>query len=246
MGAGTSAASFRLQRRLECVWGTGRRGRSLRSSKPQPAETGTASLEAVYTRAELGGRVGFGSVPAILIVDFQRCFVDPSIPGGADFSHAIVQTRELLAVARTNDVPAFFTRVAYQQDLADAGLFVQKCPSLRYALEDTENVEIDARLERRATEPLITKKFASAFYGTELVDILKKAGIDTLVICGCTTSGCVRASVVDALQNGFRAVIPRQCVADIAEGPHEWSLFDIDSKYGDVTTTHNVIAALTR
>jgi nicotinamidase-related amidase len=214
-------------------------------SKPQRGETGTAALEAVYARAELGQRIGFGSAPAVLIVDFQRCFVDPSIPGGADFSDAIAQTQELLAVARSNNVPAFFTRVAYQPDLADAGLFVQKCPSLRYAVEDTENVEIDARLERRATEPLLTKKFASAFYGTSLAEILKEAGIDTLVICGCTTSGCVRASVVDALQNGFRAVIPRQCVADIAQGPHEWSLFDIDSKYGDVTTTHNVIAALT-
>jgi maleamate amidohydrolase len=214
-------------------------------SKPQRGEAGTAALEAVYVRAELGQRIGFGSAPAVLIVDFQRCFVDPSIPGGADFSEAIAQTQELLAVARANNVPAFFTRVAYQPDLADAGLFVQKCPSLRYAVEDTENVEIDARLERRATEPLLTKKFASAFYGTSLAEILREAGIDTLVICGCTTSGCVRASVVDALQNGFRAVIPRQCVADIAQGPHEWSLFDIDSKYGDVTTTHDVIAALT-
>jgi nicotinamidase-related amidase len=220
-------------------------GAGTSTSKRQPAETETTALEAIYSRAELGGRLGFGAQPAVLIVDFQRCFVDPAIPGGADFSDAIAQTRELLAVARSNDVPAFFTRVAYQRDLADAGLFVKKCPSLRYAVEDTENVEIDARLERRATEPLLTKKFASAFYGTRLAELLREAAIDTLVICGCTTSGCVRASVVDALQNGFRAVIPRQCVADIAQGPHEWSLFDIDSKYGDVTTTHHVIAALT-
>ena len=210
------------------------------------SETETAALEAIYSRAELGGRVGFGARPAILVVDFQRCFVDPSIPGGADFSDAIAQTQELLAAARSKYVPIFFTRVAYQPDFADAGLFVQKCPSLRYALADTPNVEIDARLERRLTERLITKKFASAFYATELVYMLKGAGIDTVVICGCTTSGCIRATAVDALQSGFRAVIPRQCFADIAEGPHESSLFDIDSKYGDVTTTRDVIAALAR
>jgi maleamate amidohydrolase len=208
-------------------------------------EGDTGALDDLYERAGLGGRVGIGSTPAILVIDFQRCFVDPTIPGGADFTDAIQHTNKLLAAARANGIPILFTRVAYSHDLTDAGLFIRKCPSLKYAIEGTENVEIDARLQRRATEPLITKKLASAFHGTNLANTLHEIGVDTLIIAGCTTSGCVRASVVDALQHGLRAIVPRQCVADIAPEPHMWSLFDIDSKYGDVTTATEAIEALT-
>lgn len=206
-----------------------------------PISPSQKDLDEIYERAELGGRVGFGSARAILVVDFQTCFVDPSIPGGADFSEAIEASRRLLDVGRSKGIPIYYTATEYQSDLKDAGLFIRKCPSLRYALAGTPNVEIDARLDRRPDEPRITKKFASAFHGTDLTDKLGGAGIDTVIVCGCTTSGCVRASVVDALQNGFRAIVPRECVADIASQPHETSLFDMDQKYGDVVALDEVI-----
>lgn len=202
------------------------------------------SLDKIYEQAELGGRVGYGSASAIVVVDFQKCFVDPSIPGGADFSEAINATRRLLDLGRAHGTPIYFTVSEYQEDLKDAGLFIRKCPSLRYALSGTDNVEIDARLDRKSDEPRIVKKFASAFHGTHLADQLEGMGVDTLIVCGCTTSGCVRASVVDALQNGFRAIVPRECVADIASQPHDASLFDMDQKYGDVVHLDEVLEVL--
>jgi nicotinamidase-related amidase len=198
-------------------------------------------LAATYEQAELGGRVGMGTHPAVLVVDFQRCFVDPAIPGGADFSGAITETRRLLDVSRSAGAPVVFTRVAYHQaDLRDAGLFLEKCPSLRFARAGTENVELDQRLGRRRAEKLVTKQFASAFYGTRLRSMLRSRGVDTVIVCGCTTSGCVRATVVDALQGGFRALVPRECVADIDPEPHTAALFDIDAKYGDVVSADEV------
>jgi maleamate amidohydrolase len=145
-------------------------------------------------------------------------------------------------VSRSAGLPVIFTRVAYRRaDLRDAGLFLEKCPSLRFARAGTANVELDPRLGRERGEKLVTKQFASAFYGTRLGSKLKAREVDTVVVCGCTTSGCVRATVVDALQGGFRALIPRECVADIDPEPHTASLFDMDSKYGDVISADEAI-----
>jgi nicotinamidase-related amidase len=204
-------------------------------------------LAAAYARAELGGRVGMGSRPAILVVDFQRCFVDPAIPGGADFSDAIMETSRLLEPARAAGLPIVFTRTAYDRaGFRDAKVFLDKCPSLRFARAGTANVELDPRLRRQPAERLVTKKFASAFHGTTLRSMLRADRVDTVVVCGCTTSGCVRATVVDALQNGVRALVPRECVADIAPEPHAANLFDIDAKYGDVVSASDVIAMIER
>jgi len=181
-----------------------------------------------------------GSRPAILVVDFQRCFVDPAIPGAGNFDREIDETRRLLDIARSAGVPVIFSRVAYR-DVADAGVFIEKCPTLRFAVAGTENVGIDPRLGRRRDEKIFTKQFASSFHGTRLRAKLRADGIDTVIVCGCTTSGCVRASVVDALQNGFRVLIPRECVADIDPAPHEANLFDMDAKYGDVMSVEEVI-----
>ena len=111
-------------------------------------------------------------------------------------------------------------------------LHPQVSVSLRFAVTGTDNVEVDERLDRRSDEPRLVKQYASAYHGTDLADQLSARGVDTVIVCGCTTSGCVRASVVDALQNGFRAIVPRECVADIAIEPHQASLFDMDQKYG--------------
>ena len=198
----------------------------------------------IYEQAELGGRAGFGERAAVVVVDFQRCFVDPSIPGGGDLSAAIEATATLLAAARSQGVPILFTVVAYEDPGRDAGRFIDKCPTLKYAVAGSEMVELDARLERRPNEPVIVKRFASAFFGTAVASYLTGLGIDTVILAGCTTSGCVRASAIDSMQSGFRTIIPRQCVGDIAAEPHEANLFDIDAKYGDVTDLDTVLAAL--
>ena len=210
-------------------------------SKSPPTASSPNSATAVYVDAELGGRVGFGERPAILVVDFQRSFTDPTIVGGGDFTDAIDATGTLLGCARDQRLPIVFTTVAYSHTLADAGRFLDKCPALRFSIEGTPMVEVDGRLERRSGELVVVKKYASAFFGTALHSFLTTTHSDTVVVCGCTTSGCVRATVVDAMQYGYRAIVPRECVADIAPEPHEANLFDIDAKYGDVVSLNDVL-----
>ena len=199
----------------------------------------------IYQEALLGGAVGYGNNLAILVVDFQRSFVDPDVPGGGDFSSAIKATRHLLDVARSVQTPVVFTVTAYEKHLKDAGLFIEKCPTLEHSIIGSPMVALDPELNRADDEPVVVKNFASGFFGTSLASLLNKMGIDTVVVCGCTTSGCVRASVIDAMQHGFRAIVPRECVADIAEEPHEANLFDIDSKYGDVVGIEEVVDQIT-
>ena len=206
--------------------------------------TGMEDKHRIYEQAELGGRVGFGDRAAVVVVDFQRCFVDPSVPGGGDFSDAIDATARLLAAARSHGVPIVYTVVAYDDPARDAGRFIDKCPTLKYAVAGSEMVELDERLGRRPDEPVVVKSFASAFFGTAVASYLTGLGVDTVILAGCTTSGCVRASAIDSMQSGFRTIIPRQCVGDIAAEPHEANLFDIDAKYGDVVELDAVLAAL--
>ncbi len=197
----------------------------------------------IYQKAELGGRVGFGEHAAILVVDFQRAFVDPEIPGGGDFHEAIGSTRVLLDEARRLGVPVFYTVVGYASPM-EAGRFIEKCPTLRLSMLGTPMVELAEALGRTEEEPVLVKRFASAFFETDLAERLREAGVDTVVVCGCTTSGCVRASVIDGMQNGFRSIVPRECVADIALEPHEANLFDMDAKYGDVMSMDEVMDRL--
>ena len=121
------------------------------------------------------------------------------------------------------------------------GLFIEKCPTLEHSIVGSPMVALDPELGRADDEPVIVKNFASGFFGTSLASLLNKMSVDTVVVCGCTTSGCIRASVIDTMQHGFRAIVPRECVADIAEEPHEANLFDIDSKYGDVVGIEEVL-----
>ena len=115
---------------------------------------------------------------------------------------------------------------------------------MRYLAEGSRWVEVDPRLRRRPTEILVNKKYASAFFGTALASTLNALRVDTLIVAGCTTSGCVRATVVDGLQYGLRVIVPRECVGDRAPGPHEANLVDIDGKYGDVMPLARVLAKL--
>lgn len=197
-----------------------------------------------YRSKGLAGRVGFGRKPAVLVVDFIIGFTDQASPLASELGPELEATLTLLDAARATKVPVIFTTTAYDENMEDAGIFPLKVPSLAQLIRGTRWVDIDPHLRRRPSEPVIEKKYASAFFGTSLASTLTAEGIDTLVITGCTTSGCVRASVVDALQNGFRAIVPRECVGDRSPEQHAANLVDMDGKYGDVVDLSEVLAYL--
>lgn len=199
-----------------------------------------------YRAKGLAGRVGFGRRPAVLVVDFIVGFTDPSSPLAGPLDREIEATLELLEAARARQLPVFFTTTVYEPDLVDAGVFIRKVPSLGILTRGSRWIDLDPRLGRRPAEPVIDKRYASAFFGTPLASTLTAAGIDTVVVTGCTTSGCIRATVVDALQHGFAAIVPRQCVGDRSARQHEANLIDIDGKYGDVMELAAVLAELER
>lgn len=182
----------------------------------------------------LGGRVGFGERPAIIVVDMITGFTDSRSPLAGDLDSQLEATNVLLEAARSQDVPIIFTTVAYDADLQEAGLWIRKIPSNNWLVEGSEWIELDERLGRRPNEMLLVKKYASCFFGTDLVARLQSRRIDTVIIVGCTTSGCVRATAVDACSYGFHAIVVEDAVGDRAKLPHLASLFDIQAKYGDV------------
>jgi maleamate amidohydrolase len=192
----------------------------------------------------LGGRIGYGDRPAVVVVDLITGFTDPRSPLASDLDSQLAASSTLLDSARSRDVSVIFTTVAYDSDLQEAGLWIQKIPSNRWLVEGSEWTELDARLQRRPGEMLLVKKYASCFFGTDLVARLQTRGVDTLIIVGATTSGCVRATAVDACSYGFHTIVVEEAVGDRAELPHLASLFDIDAKYGDVVSLDDAVTYL--
>jgi maleamate amidohydrolase len=203
------------------------------------------ATQQLYQERGFSRRIGFGRRPALLIVDVIQAFTDPASPLGSDLDAVVTAIRKLLDVARPKRIPVVFTTVAYDESAwQPAQVFITKVPALKALKIGTPAVEVDSRLERRATEPVLLKQFASAFFGTALASLLAAQRCDTVIVTGCTTSGCVRASVVDALQYGFRPIVPLEAVGDRATGPHEANLFDIQAKYGDVLALDEVVQYL--
>lgn len=199
---------------------------------------------AAYRKKGLAGRVGFGLRPAVLVVDFIEGFTNLASPLAGSFDAEVAATRRLLAAARRVGAPVFFTTTSYDARMLEAGVFVKKVPSLRTLQAGSSWVRVDDRLRPRKGEIVVDKKYASAFFGTALGSTLRALNIDTLIVAGCTTSGCVRATVVDGVQHGLRVIVPRECVGDRAPGPHEANLIDIDGKYGDVESLAEVLRYL--
>jgi nicotinamidase-related amidase len=181
-----------------------------------------------------------------VVVDYIVGFTDKASPLAGDFKSELRATKSLLNAVRRRGFPVFFTTTAYDKAMTEAGVFVRKVPSLAVLQRGSRWVEIDPSLKRRRNEVVIEKQYASAFFGTSLASNLHAQGVDTLIVAGCTTSGCVRATAVDGLQHGLRVIVPRQCVGDRAQGPHEANLIDIDGKYGDVMELKEVLALLAR
>jgi maleamate amidohydrolase len=202
-------------------------------------------MGAFFAQRGFGQRIGFGERPGLVVIDILKAFTDATQPLGADLSREIEALRQVLAAARAAGVPIFYTTVAYEeQDLRDAGIWALKQKGVVTLQAGTPGVELDPRLKRRAEEAIILKKYASAFFGTDFVTRLNTRRIDTLLITGCTTSGCVRATAVDAVQNGLRPMVIREAVGDRAEAAHRQSLFDLEQKYADVVAVDEAVAYL--
>ena len=189
-----------------------------------------------------GGRGGIGRRPALAVIDMTLGFTDPNSPLACDLEEPVANIAKLLEAARKAGIPVLYTTVAYREsDKVTAAAFIDKVPALLTLEAGSRWAEIDPRIAPRQTEPVLNKLFASAFYGTGLPSALAAAGVDTLIVTGASTSGCVRATTVDALQYGYRPVVPREAVGDRNPDAHEANLYDIDAKYGDVVPVGEVL-----
>jgi maleamate amidohydrolase len=191
------------------------------------------------------GRAGFGSRPALIVVDVNLGFTDPESPLVCDLEDVVMAIQRLLREMRRAGFPVVYTTVSYTEgDQRTAAAFIDKVPALRTLEAGSRWVEIDPRIAPVQYEPVLNKLFASAFYGTALASFLAANGCDSLIVTGASTSGCVRATVVDALQHGYRPIVPREAVGDRNPAAHEANLYDIDAKYGDVVSVDEVVAHL--
>lgn len=204
-------------------------------------------MERFFRERGFGQLIGWGDSPALLVIDFTRAFTDPALPLGANLDREVAETFRVLETARKAAIPIYYSSVCYDDEYCrDAGLWAKKVAAVTTLRAGTPAVEIDPRLERRADEAIIVKKYASVFFGTDLVTRLNTQRVDTLILTGCTTSGCVRATAVDAMQHGFRPMVVREAVGDRAQPTHDQSLFDLHAKYADVVSVEETLAYLAR
>ncbi len=214
-------------------------------SVPDPTEN--ESLVSNYARGGFNQQLQPGVRPALLVIDFVKAYLLPGSPlyAGVDAAHAAAV--RLLGAARAAGIPVIHTNVEYQPGGRNGGVFFRKVPALR-SFEAGAHPELAAfgeGLEPAPGETLITKQYASAVFGTSLAPTLTSLGVDTVLIAGVSTSGCVRASAVDCCQHGFIPVVVRDAVGDRAPGPHEANLFDLQAKYAEVRGIDEVLAYLT-
>ncbi|OZE43140.1 MULTISPECIES: isochorismatase family protein [unclassified Rhodococcus (in: high G+C Gram-positive bacteria)] len=187
-----------------------------------------------YRESGFAGELGPGRNPAVLVVDIVAAYLVDGSPLRAPVEAAVEAAAQLVSVARSAGVPVVFTRVSYQPGGTDGGLFTTKIPALTVFEEGSELGEFPVDPRPIVGETVVTKQYASAFFGTSLAATLTARGIDTLYICGLTTSGCIRASATDALQHGFRPLVVADACGDREPGMHESNLLDLQAKYADV------------
>jgi maleamate amidohydrolase len=191
------------------------------------------------------GRAGLGERPALVVVDVNVGFTDPESPLVCDLDGVVSAIQELLREFRGARLPIIYTTVAFDAAARQAAaVFIEKVPALLTLEAGSRWVEIDPRIAPLPDEAVLVKNFASAFFGTPLSSILASHGCDSVVVTGASTSGCVRATAVDALQYGYRVVVPRQAVGDRNPAAHDANLYDIDTKYGDVVELDELLARL--
>jgi maleamate amidohydrolase len=201
--------------------------------------------EEFFRQRGFGIKMGFGERPALIIIDMLKGFTDPSMPLGAKLDDEIEAQKPLLDVARHRKIPVIFSTVMYEEaGIKDAGIWALKQKGASTLTAGSEAVKVDPRLGMQPSDILLVKKYASCFFGTDLVPRLTSRQVDTLIITGCTTSGCVRATAVDAVQNGFRPMVVREAVGDRSAAAHEQSLFDLNAKYADVVSLDETLQYL--
>ena len=187
--------------------------------------------------------IGLTAKPALVVVDMINGFTDSACPLGTDCPDVVSANVELLMAFRDRGLPIFFTTVVYDND-QQATVFRHKVPALNVLQRGSHWVSIDAAMGRLETEPLIEKHWPSAFHETDLDGQLRALGVDSLVVTGLTTSGCVRASAVDGLQNNYQVVVAKEAVGDRNPAAHEANLFDLNAKYADVMSVAEIVTSL--
>jgi maleamate amidohydrolase len=200
---------------------------------------------AFFRQRGFGLRIGFGERPAVIVIDMVKAFTNPEMLLGANLDAELAAINPLLGIAHERGIPVIFSTVIYHDaDLRDAGIWALKMKGVGTLKAGTDGIEVDPRLDFRDGDSLLVKKYASCFFGTDLTPRLMSRGVDTLIITGCTTSGCVRATAVDALQTGFRPIVVREAVGDRSAAAHAQSLFDLDAKYADVVSLDETLQYL--
>lgn len=200
-------------------------------------------LEDNYAKA-YGQRAGFGKKPALVLIDFVQGYFDPNCDLYAGVDDALATALRVREVAHAADIPVILTNVVYHPKAIDGGRFFEKAKPLRYFLSGNPMGAWPEGLEPTADELIISKQYPSAFFGTSLASTLTALGVDHVILTGLTTSGCVRASCVDAMSHGFITSVVKEAVGDRHEAPHEANLFDMDAKYADVVSEEEIIAHL--
>lgn len=183
---------------------------------------------------------GLGQRPALVLVDIIKGFTDPDCPLGSAADDVVEANRKLLAAFRSKGLPVFFTTVIYHDD-GQARVFRDRVPALELLKPGSRWVEVDPRLEPREGERIVEKQWASGFFKTDLNESLRAMGVDSLVVTGLTTSGCVRATAVDGLQYDYKVVVPTEAVGDRNPDAHRANLFDLNAKYVDVLDLDRVM-----
>jgi maleamate amidohydrolase len=201
------------------------------------------ALASVYAASGLGSPMAIRGPAALVLVDVQRGFFEELYVLGSDFGALADRMSRLVDLARGVGLPVAFTRVSYRADFGDAGVFGEKIPDLRIFCEGEDAREIAGFVAPRPEDGIFDKQQPSGFFGTDLAPWLRSRGVVTALIAGVTTSGCVRATAVDAMSHGFLPVVVSDAVGDRHQMPHDAALFDISAKYGVVATTDELIAA---
>ena len=202
-----------------------------------------SELDASYAKA-YGQRAGFGERPALLLVDFVQAYFDPSCDLYADVEDTLASALRVREAAHAAGIPVVLTNVVYHPKAIDGGRFYEKAKPLKYFLAGNPMGGWPEGLEPKDDELVVSKQYPSAFFGTSLASTLTALGIDNVILTGLTTSGCVRASCVDAMSHGFITTVVRDAVGDRHEQPHEANLFDMDAKYADVVRETEILELL--
>lgn len=202
-----------------------------------------SELEANYARA-YEGRLGFGARPVLLVVDMVQAYFEPTCPLYAEVDDALAATIALIDTAREVRIPVIYTNVVFHPGGFDGGVFFRKVPVLASFVAGNPLGDWPEGIAPREDELVISKQYPSAFFGTSLAATLTSAGVDSVILCGLTTSGCVRASCVDTVSHGFIPIVVAEACGDRHPAPHEANLFDMNAKYADVVSLDETLTQM--